>query len=446
MLALIICALAFYLSYLWGRRSLAHGLTIVLASGYFYGILRANLGSPFGHFIFDAAVLGLYFSQSWGQSDSKRVNDVRIFTLLLMGWPLLECLLPFQSPLISIVGLRSNAFLLPILLLGTRLTSKDLLRLGYGLAVLNLVVSAFSIAEYFLGIGRFFPLTAYTSLLYESRIDVIGFLRIPGTFVSSHVYAGTMVSGIPFLFGAWLQSGQSSLRRLLLMAGVAAALLGVLMASTRVNFVAAVIVVGVGLFSGRLGSMKRIGWVLVILAIGYFAFTNQRFGRFKSLADSDMVSERIGGSVNRTFFEILVDYPMGNGLGAGGTSIPYFLQNQVKYPVAMESEYARILLEQGVIGLLLWISFIFWFLSRLFQLEKGEWLTARRMAYAATVCSLGIGLVGIGLLTSVPNSLLTMLSMGWVLVKQPPELRHGFQVVRLADRDRIKSSGSFNRI
>jgi hypothetical protein len=436
MVALIICALALVLSYFAGRVSLGYGLLGVLASGYFYGILRANLASPFGHFIFDFAVIGLYFSQSWVQSEENRV--LRRVVALLIVWPLLVCLLPFQSPLISIVGLRANVFFLPVMLLGARLTSKHLLPLGYGLAILNIAVLVFSTGEYFLGLERFFPLTSYTSLLYQSRTDVAGFLRIPGTFVTAHVYAGTMVSGIPFLFGAWTHPSQSHKRRMILMVGMVAALLGVLMASTRVNFVAAVIVASIALFTGRLGNMKRIGWVLILLMIGYTAVTTERFGRFKSLGEEGVFSERIGGSVNRTFFEILLDYPMGNGLGAGGTSIPYFLQTEIKDPVAMESEYARILLEQGVIGLLLWVGFILWFLASLFKLKRDEWLTARRMAYAATVCSLGIGMIGIGLLTSVPNSFLTLLSMGWILVTPAPERRQQFQLVRFANGARVQ--------
>src|SRR5712671_5684833 len=158
MLALITCGLVFILSYMVGRRSLAHGLGVVLASGYFYGILRAHLNSGFGHFIFDFAVLGLYFSQSWVESESKKVGGVRTYVILLIGWPLLVCLLPFQSPMISLVGLRANAFLIPVLLLGTRLTSKDLLRMGDWLAVLNIGALAFALAEYFMGLERFFPL------------------------------------------------------------------------------------------------------------------------------------------------------------------------------------------------------------------------------------------------------------------------------------------------
>jgi len=51
-------------------------------------------------------------------------------------------------------------------------------------------------------------------------------------------------------------------------------------------------------------------------------------------------------------------------LGGGGTSIPYFLQDRVKDPVAIENEYGRILLEAGIPGLLIWLIFIFWTVAR----------------------------------------------------------------------------------
>ena len=58
---------------------------------------------------------------------------------------------------------------------------------------------------------------------------------------------------------------------------------------------------------------------------------NERWQRYKEL-DSQSVEDRISGSVNRSFLEVLVEYPMGNGLGGGGTSIPYFLASQVRNP------------------------------------------------------------------------------------------------------------------
>ena len=57
-------------------------------------------------------------------------------------------------------------------------------------------------------------------------------------------------------------------------------------------------------------------------------------------------------------------YPLGNGLGGGGTSVPYFLQDRIRNVVVMENEYARILLELGIPGLCMWGVFIGWIFTR----------------------------------------------------------------------------------
>ena len=55
---------------------------------------------------------------------------------------------------------------------------------------------------------------------------------------------------------------------------------------------------------------------------------------------------------------------MGNGLGGGGTSMPYFLESQVRHPVQIENEYGRIMLEEGLPGLALWLGLILWTVTR----------------------------------------------------------------------------------
>ncbi|HYP13715.1 MAG TPA: hypothetical protein VEQ63_07315, partial [Bryobacteraceae bacterium] len=50
-------------TYFAARRSLVAGLSAMLAAGYIYGITRANLLSPATHFLFDAALIGLYSVQ-----------------------------------------------------------------------------------------------------------------------------------------------------------------------------------------------------------------------------------------------------------------------------------------------------------------------------------------------------------------------------------------------
>ena len=73
-----------------------------------------------------------------------------------------------------------------------------------------------------------------------------------------------------------------------------------------------------------------------------------------------MVSERIGESVNDSFFDVISQHPLGRGLAGGGTSIPYFLREDREPAQIIENEYARIALEQGLPGLMIWLLFLVW--------------------------------------------------------------------------------------
>ena len=115
------------------------------------------------------------------------------------------------------------------------------------------------------------------------------------------------------------------------------------------------------LLSGRLRGPVTGGWVLMLAGVGYtWSAARNACSDSRQLQDTTHVKERIEGSVNLSFTELLVKYPIGNGLGGGGTSIPFFLQYLVKNPIGLENEFSRILLELGVPGLCLWAGFIGW--------------------------------------------------------------------------------------
>jgi hypothetical protein len=193
-----------------------------------------------------------------------------------------------------------------------------------------------------------------------------------------------------------------------------AAMFGILMSATRQNFILGSAMILVTIFSSRMKASNRMVFFLLIAGVGAVALSNERFQRFKSLSDTDMVAERIAGSVNRGFLEILTEYPMGNGLGGGGTSIPYFLEGQVRNPIGMENGYTLILGEQGIIGLLLWIGFIIWFFSRAGNaFAKGAWANSRRMAWCFAAVCLGTAWVGTGVFTSIPGTVILLLGLGW---------------------------------
>jgi len=413
--ALAVCVLALASSFLATRRSLVAGLLTTLLWGYLYGILRANLLSNYSHLIFDFALTGCYLggflSGEWPKG--PRVRRLTTWLAVLIGWALLLALLPFQTPLVTLVGLRGNAFFLPVLLLGCRMRNEHLLPLARGLVVLNLLALGFAVAEYRLGMPRFFPLTAVTEILYRSSDAGGGHHRIPGPFANAHAYGGAMVATLPFLLGAWGQQGQRMWQKWWLVLGVVAAFLGILAASSRLSFLVAVLIVCVTLLRSGLGLRQRVVFAVLVIALGLVAVSNRRFQRFKTL-NVEMMVDRFAGSVNRRFFEVLLEYPMGNGLGGGGTSIPYFLRDQARLPVMIESEFARIGLEQGFIGLLLWGSFIGWALIAGAKLGPDVSLTTRRLAWVYVLASFVTGAIGVGLLTAIPGAFFLMLCIGWL--------------------------------
>jgi len=431
MTAPLLCLAAFFVSFWAGRRSLGQGLIALLAAGYFYGILRANLLTVYSHFIFDAAVLGLYLSQNWTAQnpvEARRSRALRLWTVMLMIWPAIIALMPFQPLMVSLVGLRGHIFFVPILILGSRLKEKDLIQVSAGLAVLNLVAVGFAYAEYRTDVRLFFPYSPVTQIIYASGDLAGGHFRIPAVFSSAAAYGGTMAASLPYLIGFWAQMQKRLVLRFLALAGILAGLLGILMSATRQNFVLGCAMIAATLATNRVKARSWVVFLILIGGLGWVAMTNERFSRFKTLGDTDFLSERIAGSVNRNFWEILADYPMGNGMGGGGTSLPYFLQGQVRNPIGMENEYARILAEQGIIGLLMWLCFIAWFASHMRgAFSKGPWQNSRRLMWAFAAVTLGTAWIGNGLLLSIPMAAMMLLGIGWTTTPVSVEQREGRQ-------------------
>lgn len=427
MTSIILCLLAFIATLFASRRSLVAGLTVVLGVGYVYGIVRANLPQTFSHFIFDASVFGLYITELFKPADKEqrfRLHNIKLWVAFLMIWPTLLFLLPIQDTMVELVGLRGNIFLLPFLIIGARMSNDDLYKLALRVAVLNMLVFALAVVEFFLGVERFFPETPVTQVIYLGR-DIAGYtaFRIPSSFTSAHAYAGTMVLGIPLLVGAWLQKRANVWQRGLLLAGLMASVVGTFLAAARVHTVVLFLLLAVTTisitFSRQLKLVSGIGWLLMLLGIGWLVSGQERLQRFMTLQDTDMISSRISISVNKGFFDRAVEYPLGNGLGGGGTSLPYFLQERVKNLVVLENEYARIMLEQGLPGLCLWIAFIVWaFTRRTFQ-KDDPWYLGRRLAWFACAAYFVTGVLGTGLLTSIPQTCFMLLSIGWIAVDRP---------------------------
>lgn len=405
--------------YLVRKYSLGIGVLFVMAVGYVYGIYRAHFLDSLSYFLFDVAIIGLYagcIPYFRKPPLTPNAQHLKNWTRLLVFWPFILLLIPVQDYLIQAVGFRGNAFLVLMLLIGSQLTSDDSYDIGVGLAVLNLFALSLAVAELIFGIERFIPYSAVTDLIYRSHdVGSTGAYRIPSSFVNAHAYGGTMVASLPMIIGAWSAPQKEPWHRPVLLAGSFAAGLGVFVSAARVHFVILAIVAMVLMLSIRLRPTQRLACLLVVCATAYVVSGHERLQRFTTLDDEQMVEGRVHSSLNSSFWDALTEYPFGNGIGGGGTSIPFFLIERWHPPtILLENEFGRIQLELGIVGLGMWICFFLWAFTRPKPKPEEPFFAGRRLAWVVCGLYCGTAFIGTGLLTSIPFSALIVMMIGWV--------------------------------
>jgi hypothetical protein len=418
---------AFILTIAATSRSLGLGFVALCAVGYFNGVIRANYLGIFTTFMFDAAVFGLYSgflirmrgSGLWsGQSG--------IYVLCMILWPTMLALIPMNDFLVQLVALRATVWFLPIMLIARRFKSHDLTTIVRGLSVLNIFALAGAIYVYQMGVESLYPVNAVTQIIYMSK-DVSGHehYRIPSTFLSAHSYGGAMLFTLPLLVGSVFGPGVRWPDRILAITGLFAAVAGLLMCAARQP----VFIFGLATLIAWACSRFHPTFGLVALGIfalgGLVAGTNERLQRASSLDNSTEVSERVQGSANDSILDIAAEYPLGAGMGSSiGTSIPFFLADRAPKAVGLENEYCRILVDQGWVGLLIWLMFLVWLFRHPPPVRFGSrWGLSVVCMYALTLINWATAFIGTGTLSAIPMSVLLLAQMGVLINVREVALR-----------------------
>jgi len=90
------------------------------------------------------------------------------------------------------------------------------------------------------------------------------------------------------------------------------------------------VVVLVATFSIRSRVGYAIGWLIILFAVGWVVSGEGAPPEIHASQRYDAVAERLTGSVNMGFIELAQSHPFGNGLGGGGTSMPYWIQQKIR--------------------------------------------------------------------------------------------------------------------
>ena len=227
-----------------------------------------------------------------------------------------------------------------------------------------------------------------------------------------------MVLSVAIIAAALSAGGLRRRDVVICLAGIVASLGGVLMCASRSAAVLASIPVLALLYEKRRTATAYVVTGVVVTLLAFIVVSEPRLQRFTTLNDSEFVSQRVTGTMKLSIAELISQYPFGNGLGAGGTSLPYFLANRVSNLVLVENEYARIALEEGILGLMIWISFLVW----LFVVPGTERfaILGTHPVFWTCLASFLTGIIGSGLLTAIPGTPLLFLMMGWLVPRPRP--------------------------
>jgi hypothetical protein len=422
MIGALLSVAALVATFAAGRRRLASGIGVLATAGYGYGILRAHVFDGAAHFVFDAAVVGLYAAAFTGRVPAgARGRDASavFWAKALFLVPLLMFLVPLQHPLVQLVGLRGAVLFVPMIVVGARLDLDELSHLSRWLAWLNLAAFAVALGELAFGVETFFPRNLLTETIFRSDdAGAARALRIPATFLSAHAYGGTMIATLPFVAALSIDHRARGLDRMVGAAAVLATVLGVFVSATRQH---ALVLIGMGaaFLLTRAPVRVKIAGVAVAVAVGALVASSDRFQRFAGAADAGTVRARIEGST-AGFLDVALSYPLGAGLARGsGTSIPYFLASRAKPQIGLENEFSRLVVDQGLFGLALWIAFASWTVARRPVPPAGAWATPLRVLRLFVLLSWGSAFIGTGLLLAIPQAAFLLLGMGVLAVARP---------------------------
>ncbi len=449
---------AFLATFLMSQRSLAGGILSVITVGYFSGIIRANFQSIATTFFFDAAVAGLYISVGFGHTRTLKraiMGSGGQFCMLLVIWPAFLTLVPVNHFLVQLVALRGTVWLLPLFILATKLKLEDLKQFARVLAVLNTITFFVGTYIYINGVESLYPKNEVTRIIYQSK-DVRNSAtednnhRVPSTFLSAHAYGGTMVLTLPLLLGRLFQRKPNIFERGLLIAGVLSALVGLLYCGARQPlWVFCMLVILTWIQSGM---SAKAGIYVFLLAgtIMYFSMGNERFQRGFSVVSTDgdkmFVGNRLKNSINEELYNEFFLYPLGSGMGSSfGTSLPYFLSHLAPEIKGQENEYSRILIDQGWIGLGLWLAFLYWVHFPRPRSNNPDISLLLCMTHSTTALIWATAFIGAGILSSIPGTALLLVNMGVLVGHRENEARRiKMSKVRRILINRISEWGRFS--
>ena len=349
----IVFLLTIYFTYLYPEFAFAVFITtgMVFPTYYtFLGIDKISTSLTLFFLLTFGIILTIYREEEKNNKNNKKINRLYLYLVILIGIILL--FQSFRSPSRS-YGLSKSLlyfvynflfFLIPYKFLIKKDALKKFYTSGSILGIILMLLSFFSIIKYKINIG--------------SRFDPTG--------EDSIIWFGRMIGLSMIFFHYSLLEKRGILQKLFYFFSIVFTLFFLNLAGARGPFISLVLsFIIYFLIFNKTNIKNKLLYFSLFLIIGYFSITilvPNIIGRFIVLRHDYSSLARIYSAIQS--FHYFLKNPL---FGWGTGSFSALVNEVIKYP---HNIFLELAMETGIIGLIIFIVFVYYFLSKFFHLKK----------------------------------------------------------------------------
>lgn len=425
---LLIMPFAFCYLYLLFQKPIIGLYTAVFLGFVLLGIGRYIKGIPIGLAMDGTLILtyiAIFFNKFHEKMDwSPAKKDVTLLAAIWFGYSILQIVNPEARSFaawFSGRGLGLYMFLMIPLTLLYIDNDRKLNIFFYIWAFCSILVTLKGIMQLKLGVDpweqAWLDEGSYKTHILFGKLRVFSFLSDAGQFGANQAYTGVVLMIASMGFKKWPE-------KLFFLSVSLLAFYGMVISGTR-----GAISIPLGGIMAYVVLRKNIkimilGFLMLVGIFIFFKYTNIGQGnaqirRMRTAFDPNDASLQVRLANQNKLKSYMASRPFGGGIGHGGTKAQRFLPNAYLSQVPTDSGYVLIWVEEGVVGLVLFLGIFFYILARsslrIMFVIKNPIVKYKMSALVAGMSGIIVANYGNAVLAQMPTSMLIFTSMGLLM-------------------------------
>jgi hypothetical protein len=392
------------------------------------GMGRYVKGLPLG-FAIDGILVLTYLALFMNQFKSRidwtpAKRDITFLSILWLGYSLFELVNPEARSIQAWISGRGIAFYPFLFIPLTFMFIKNEKRLSYFFyiwAAFSILATLKGIMQMTLGVDgaeqEWLNEGSYKTHILFGKLRVFSFYSDAGQFGANQGYTGVV-------FLIYAMSQQKKLRKIFFIFVGLLGLYGMVISGTRGAL--SVPIVGFMTYFVLSKNVKVIiiGVAFLAVIFIFFKYTtiaqgNAQVRRMRTAFDPNDASLQVRLDNQKILKNYLASRPFGGGIGHGGTKAQKYLPNAFLSNVATDSWYVLIWVEQGIVGLILHLSILFYVMIKasfkvMFKI-RDPMLKFKMAALIAGMAGVMLASYGNAVLGQMPTALLIYATMAIIL-------------------------------